>query len=239
LDDRVAAAIRHFWTTRDNQEQKQGGKTGRRDAGARAAVTGGKQMDGFRDLVHDVLIEAGVPNPAVFCQRGVELPGFYRPEKQWDLLVVIDRRLLATIEFKSQVGSFGNNYNNRTEEAIGNAVDLRTAYRDGALRPSHDPWLGYVMLLEDVPGSRSPVGVKEPHFKVFEEFRGASYAKRYEILLLRLIRERLYDAASFLLSDRVGGLTGRYVQPNEELSFRAFAASLIARATAYMKTRKL
>ena len=42
-----------------------------------------------------------------------------------------------------------------------------------------------------------PVGVNEPHFKVFPEFRGASYAKRYELLLRRLVLEKLFDGAAF------------------------------------------
>lgn len=236
LREDLANAVRHFWRTRDRQYRSQGSKSGRRDAGSRSAVTGGAQMDGFVNLVRSLLVDAGIAYPSVFCRRGVELPGFYRPEKQWDLLVVVDGTLLATVEFKSQVGSFGNNYNNRTEEAIGNAVDLRTAYRDGALRPSSDPWIGYLMLLEDAPGSRKAVGVKEPHFQVFDEFRGASYALRYEILLTRLIRERLYDAACFLLSSRDSGIGGNYEEPSEELSFRSFAASLLARAHAYLET---
>lgn len=236
LDSRLAEAVIHFWSTRDRQSKNQGNKKGRRDAGARSAVTGGAQMDGFVDLVRELLIESGVPGPAVYCKRKeVELPGFFRPEKQWDLLIVLDGRLLATIELKSQVGSFGNNYNNRTEEAIGNAVDLRTAYRGGAFTPSPDPWLGFLMLLEEAPGSTSPVGVTEPHFKVFEEFRDASYARRYDLLLTRLIRERLYNGACFLLSDRTTGLNGGYKEPNEELSFRCFAASIIAHATAHAK----
>jgi hypothetical protein len=190
-------------------------------------------MDGFRDLVRDLLIEAGIPEPSIFRGRGVELPGFYRPEKRWDLLVVAEGKLLATIELKSQVGSFGNNHNNRTEEAIGNAVDLRTAYRDGAFKPSPDPWAGYMVLLEDAPKSQRPVRVKEPHFAIFEEFHGASYAQRYELLLLRLVRERLYDGACLLLSGRSGGRTGDSIQPNEELSFRGFVASLVAHASAF------
>lgn len=237
LGPRIAEAIRHFWHTRERQAKRQGSATGVRDAGARSAVTGGAQMDGFVALVHNLLAESGIPNPDVHYKRRMELPGFYRPEKQWDLLIVIDHRLIATIEFKSQVGSFGNNYNNRTEEAIGNAVDLRTAYRDGAFTPSTDPWLGYLMLLQDAPGSRKPVGVKEPHFKVFEQFRGASYAGRYELFLTKLVRERLYNAACFLLSDQAGGSGGAYSEPSEELSFRNFAASLLAHATAYIKTR--
>ena len=60
----------------------------------------------------------------------MELPGFYRPTKKWDLVVVRDGRLCAAIEMKSQVGpSFGNNFNNRTEEAVGSSVDLWRAYQ--------------------------------------------------------------------------------------------------------------
>lgn len=54
------------------------------------------------------------------------------------------------------------------------------------------------MLLEEAPRSISPVEVTEPHFSVREEFRGASYAKRYELFCQKLVRERLYDAACFL-----------------------------------------
>jgi len=57
-----------------------------------------------------------------------------------------------------------------------------------------------MMLLEDAPASMRPVKAREPHFKVFPEFRDASYGKRYEILLTKLVRERLYDSACFLLS---------------------------------------
>jgi hypothetical protein len=78
---------------------------------------------------------------------------------------------LAAVEFKSQRGpSFGNNFNNRTEEAMGSALDLWTAYREGAFNKTIRPWLGYVFLLEDCEGSRRPVKVREPHFKVFPEF---------------------------------------------------------------------
>jgi hypothetical protein len=64
-------------------------------------------------------------------------------------LVVADGRLLASMELKSQVGpSFGNNYNNRTEEAVGNAADFWTAYREGAYSKLPRPWLGYDLALK-------------------------------------------------------------------------------------------
>ncbi len=237
LEKRLRGAVQHFWTTRDSQSEKQGAKTGARDAGSRTAVTGGRQMDGFVSLVRDYLCESGLPKAQVYCEKRIELPGWYRPEKKWDLLVVADGLLLAGIEFKSQVGSFGNNYNNRTEEAIGSATDIWAAYREGAFKPSARPWLGYMMLLEEAPGSMRPVRAQEPHFKVFPEFKAASYAKRYEILLTKLVRERLYDSACFLLSDAKRGATGYYKEPAAELSFEKFFASLLGRAIAISKVK--
>lgn len=237
IERNLRRAIKHFWSTRQSQSKKQGSKSGSRDAGARTAVTGGHQMDGFINLVREYLCANGLPETHVYCNRGVELPGWYRAEKQWDLLVVADGELLAGIEFKSQIGSFGNNFNNRTEEAIGSATDIWAAYREGAFKPSSRPWLGYLMLLEEAPGSMRPVKPQEPHFKVFPEFKQASYEKRYEILLTKLVRERLYDSACFLLSDAKHGAKGHYREPAPELTFEKFIASLLARATALARTR--
>jgi hypothetical protein len=194
-------------------------------------------MGGFVELVRDLLEESGVDKPVIYCERCVELPGWFRPEKKWDLLVVVDGCLIAAIEFKSQVGSFGNNYNNRTEEAIGSATDLWAAYREGAFKPSARPWLGYLMLLEEASGSTRPVKAQEPHFKVFEEFRLASYARRYEILLTKLVRERLYDSACFLMSNSTDGPGGHYREPIPELDFAKFISSLLAKAIAFKKTQ--
>jgi hypothetical protein len=182
-------------------------------------------------------VQAGVSDTAVHRRRRVELPGYYRAEKQWDLVVVVDGRLLATVEFKAQVGpSFGNNYNNRTEEALGSATDFWAAYREGAFRDSPRPWLGYMMLLEETSASLRPVAVAEPHFPVFSEFREASYAKRYEILLKKMVRDRLYDAASLILSPSTAGKNGVFSEPSQELSFANFAESIMARAIAYSRT---
>ncbi len=194
-------------------------------------------MNGFINLVRDLLCENGLPEAHVYCAKFIELPGWYRPEKKWDLLVVSDGKLLAGMEFKSQVGSFGNNYNNRTEEAIGSAVDLWAAYREGVFKPSARPWLGYLMLLEEASGSLDPVRAREPHFKVFPEFKEASYAKRYEILLTKLVRERLYDAACFLMSNASGGPRGHYREPAAEPGFQNFIVSLMAKAIAVAKSK--
>jgi hypothetical protein len=236
LDRQLRKAIIYFWTQRGSQSEKQGGP-GERDRGDRSAVTGGKHLDGFRELVAALLEAAGVQRATIYWRKQTELPGWFRAEKNWDLLVVADGRLIAIVEFKSQVGSFGNNFNNRTEESLGNATDLWAAYEEGAFRPSDRPWLGYLMLLEDAPGANRPVRVREPHFTVFPEFRNASYAERYNQLLTKLMRARLYDACCLLMSSRDGGRKGKYRLPNQELSFHNFATSLLARAIAVAKTQ--
>ena len=237
--ERVAQAVKHFWITRNKQAEKQGQVTGQRDAGLRTAVTGGKHLDEFVTLCRELLIESGLPDAAVYWRKQRELPGYFRPEKSWDLLAVVDGTLLAVIEFKAQVGpSFGNNFNNRAEEALGNATDFWAAYREGAFKPSLRPWLGYLFLLEESPRSLSPIRVCEPHFPAFSEFKNSSYAKRYELLLTKLMRERLYDSTCLLLSTQEGGLRGEFHSPSEELSFRQFAASLMGPAIAFVKNRE-
>ena len=192
-------------------------------------------MDGFVRLVTELLVDAGMPTADVYVRkRDVVLPGYFRPNKEWDLVVVHGEQLLATVEFKSQVGSFGNNFNNRVEEAVGNATDLHYAYRDGAFEPSPAPWLGYLMMLERSEDSTRKLGVKERHYPVFEDFRGTSYADRYALFCQRLVRERLYNAACFLMSDEESGLLGTYVEPSEELGFRNFAASLVGHVSGYV-----
>lgn len=238
LERRVAEAVQRFWSVRAAQREKQ--EAGDADRGFRSAVTGGKQMDGFSDLVTELLVDEGVPEDSIHYNRSAEVPGFFRPSKQWDIVVVIDGNLLGAVELKSQIGpSFGNNFNNRTEEALGNSTDLHTAFREGAFEPSPRPWIGYLMLLEKSDGSTSQVTVREPHFPVFPEFHDSSYADRYELLCRRLVREELYDATAFLLSTREDGLEGEYREPSRELGFRNFAGSMLGHIGGWLKTTEL
>jgi hypothetical protein len=230
LDQAAHDAVRQFWETRQTQISKQQ-QAGRNDAGARGAVTGGAQMDGFIQLLRRLLVAAGVQERHIFHQQAIELPGYFRPTKQWDLLVVVEGKLLIAIETKSQVGpSFGNNFNNRTEEAMGSALDVWTAFREGAFNGGAKPWLGYLLLLEECPGSTRPVKVKEPHFKVFPEFVNASYQTRYEIFCRKLVRERNYDAAAFLLSHRS---TMEYSEPAADVTLELFIRSMLAHVMAF------
>ena len=88
-------------------------------------------------------------------------------------------------------------------------------------------------MLEDCPASRRPVRVSEPHFKVFPEFVGASYAARYELFCRRLVLERHYTSAAFLTSRRDTGPEGVYCEPAADLAISLFARTLGAHAAAF------
>ncbi len=233
LEEHVSQAVQYFWNTRFVQKKKQE-SSGKIDQGTRSMVTGGAQMDGFVSVIREIILKSGIDANSIFEKKLIELPGYYRATKQWDILVVSDNQLLAAIELKSHVGSFGNNINNRAEEAIGSATDLWTAFREGAFNSTIKPWLGYFIIVEDCIKSRKPIKqIKEPHFKVFPEFNGASYQKRYEILCGKLQRQRLYDSCALMVSDSTNGLDGIYSYPNNSLAFEQFVRSLAAKLIAY------
>jgi len=226
-EDKARKAIKAFWQSRADATEKQK-ISGKADQGERAGVTGGKNMDGFANLMIDIVKANGLPHAQIFQKRvTLTLPGYFRPTKLWDLLVINEGRLVAALEFKSHVGpSFGNNFNNRTEEAIGTSHDLWTAYREGAFGKQARPFIGWLMVVEDSSASRSPVKDQSPHFPVFKEFVGASYQKRYDILCQRLAQEQLYSAATVLATPRSAIDDGNYSVLSPTTNLRSFAASL-------------
>jgi len=229
----VAEAVAFYWNTRKAQKEKQV-KGGKSDAGLRSAVTGGAQLDGFISLFARIVEQTGIAAECIFYKKTLELPGFFRPTKEWDLLVIKDNTLVAAIEAKSQVGpSFGNNFNNRTEEAMGSALDLWTAFREGAFNGGTSPFLGYFFMLEDCPASSRPVKVREPHYKVFPEFVGASYMKRYELFCRKLVLERHYTSAAFITSKSDLGLDGIYDEPAQDIAVAKFATVMAASIGAF------
>lgn len=236
FEDRLREAVATYWKTLNEQSAKQ--RSGDADRGGRSGATGGKQMDGFCRLVEWLLTHNGLPQASIHVRRSsLEVPGYFRPTKQWDLLVVHEHHLVAAAEFKSHKGpSFGNNANNRTEEALGSAIDLLTAWQKGAFgSPTAQPrpWIGWVMLLEDCPESRSPVKPKEPHFKVFPEFSESSYAQRYELLARRLVLEKHYDASALVMATEKDGPKGIYTEPATDLTMKRFLASLAGHIAGY------
>ena len=235
-DKRLRKAVQSYWNERGRNKNKQI-EGGRIDAGTRGEVTGGAQMGAMEVLVADILCDAGLNKLDIRTRTALELPGYYRSEKKWDLIVVSEGQLVTAMEFKSQVGpSFGNNFNNRSEEAIGSATDIWVAYREGRFGKSPTPFLGYFFLLEDCDRVKTRVRNKEPYFKVDPVFDKASYSKRYELLCRRLVLERVYSAACLVMATNSPKTT--LTQPAEDLSFKRFEAALRGHVVTFMGSRK-
>lgn len=223
---RVQEAVQFFWDNREAARQKQIA-AGTVDQGERAGVTSGKNMDGFIDLLVRLTQANGLAQAEIHQKRVIlSLPGYFRPTKLWDLLILYQGELIAAVELKSQVGpSFGNNFNNRAEESIGTAQDFWTAYREGAFGKQPRPFLGWLMLAEDAPASRTPVREVSPHFPVFEEFENASYLKRYDLLCRKLAQEGLYTSAALVTSQRSAIETGDFSSMSSMTDIKAFVTS--------------
>lgn len=213
----IAKAVKLFWSVRNSQHEASADQDTNR-----GAVVGGKQMDGFIELLRKVALDAGVPSCCIYTQNNY-LPGYFRSSKDWDFLIVSPRnKLIATIELKSQIGSYGNNFNNRTEEAIGSAVDLWTAFRENVFPEQQAPWVGYLMVAGKDDDSTKIVRNQHPFFPVQSIFENTSYLDRYKILCHRLILERHYTAAALLWTESAKS----YGDTSPDTSIASFLQSL-------------
>ena len=92
-------AVKAFWGNRDKAQQKQI-KAGKTDAGSRGAVTAGNNMDGFVSILIDLIEDNGLKDATIIRNGHVQLslPGYFRPTKMWDMLVLRENKLIAAIE---------------------------------------------------------------------------------------------------------------------------------------------
>ncbi|GAA2519707.1 PaeR7I family type II restriction endonuclease [Rarobacter incanus] len=227
-----ASAVQSYWLSLDTQALKQGEASGVKDTGNRAAVTGGKQMNALQAVVASIWQSDPDVKFEVRSSGQTNLPAYFRASKNWDLLVLYRDALVAAMEFKSQRGpSFGNNFNNRTEEALGLAADSQMAIERG-LFGHFKPWFGFVMLVESAVGSTRPVKVPlGMPFPADSVFHGASYIERYRIFFERMVAEGNYDAVG-LVTSQAGA--GDYSEPSPALSLANLEAAIRARIT-YVK----
>lgn len=239
-------AIRHWWAS------KESARPTKAQGGARDVNLHGKTMDGFAATIRDLIVGLGVKPEHVFAGGHLTktpsiLPSYFRPSKNWDVIVLSDSRfhsageapkaeptLYAAVEFKSQDKSIGNNQNNRLEESIGNAQDFWTTYaHSGFARRQPRPWLGYLFVGKYEPAADGkPVRIKQPHFLAMQPFRregnddketfdGPSYAERYKMFLKQSVGARLYDAGAFIVTDE----TIKFSKPNHRIPLPEFGSA--------------
>lgn len=221
------AAVRAYWDAKQDQLTASA-IAGAAGAGSAGSVRGGRHFNAVTALLARFFLDVGYPPEAILTRR-LQLPGYYRPQKQWDLLVVHKDTLVAAFELKSLgAPSFGNNYNNRIEEALGSAVDLHRNTRAGGL-PGERPWLGYVFLMQDAEGSREPVRVADGVFAVDPVWRtNRSYQQRFSVFCERILADGLYDAVCYVVSSPEDPAP---IEPVSALDWAHFAAAIHARIT--------
>ncbi|MCY4067679.1 MAG: restriction endonuclease [Acidimicrobiaceae bacterium] len=227
----VQAAVADYWAVRRSQADESQSR-GVLNTGIRAEVTGGRHLDALHELVVSVFVDAGISARLIDVKRR-PIAGYFRRDKSWDIVVMVADRVVGIVELKSMAGSSpGQNYNNRTDEALGQAVDVWKAVEREIIRPQR-PWLGYFMLLEDNAAFTAPVSSRQVVWSPDPAFNEASYADRYVIFFERMVRERLLDAACVVLADKDSAAV-RF--PSESVSFQAFAAAIHGRCLQFMAT---
>lgn len=232
--DEIRKAVRFYWRTKKAAQNKNQSGT-KKDAGNRGGATAGKNLDGFANIFATLAKQIGSKSLEIYQNKSqVVLPGHFRPTKQWDLVLIHESRLIATLELKSLGGpSFGNNANNRCEEALGSGLDLSVAQREGLFGAGADPFIGYCILVEDEEKSRCVPKRGNPsiHFASDPVFKTASYQERMKILCERMVQERLYSAAAVLASPPEATKSGEF----SDLSANTSLNRLIAKFLAHIK----
>ena len=226
--DDFERAIAAYWTTKKSQMElsKIAAAVG---AGTAGSVRGGKHFNAVAGLLAKFFLDAGFPVESIAVKgNNIILPGYYRPTKQWDVVVSYEGTLVAAFEMKALGGpSFSNNYNNRIEEALGTAADVRRATLANMF-PGEDPWLGYFFIVEDAPRSRSKPRqrVRRGVFEVENVWHHRSYQERCSLSFRRLLAEKLYDTALCVASS---GPDDAPVEFDDRLDWRHFHAAVEAR----------
>jgi hypothetical protein len=195
-------------------------------------VRADRHLEALSKLIREIFVAEGFDPSDVRVKgdgRTKTLPGYYRPTKNWDLLVVEKDMLAASIEFKSQMGSVGKNINNRAEESLGSVTDAWEAHRAGRFGLIR-PWFGYFLILGEEEGIYTPVGVNKTVFPVDQAFDRTSYVDRYVLLCKRYVERRAYDAACLIVS--TGDPSDPIREPDLEVGFDSFAAAIRERAKA-------
>ncbi len=202
------------------------------DVGTRSQVTAGKHLDEVVGMMAGELIGFAAGNGSVFYgKNGVDIPGWFRASKQWDILAFKGDQLIAGIELKSVSSSYGNNLNNRLEEAIGEAVDAKFANDRGLINHVIPPLMCYALIVKKEKESESiRKNPSSSHFPVDPVFEGTSYLDRFRIMCERLRREGIYGAVWFVIVDPENGAVE---EPVPELSYEAFLHELKAKVESF------
>lgn len=191
--------------------------------GNRGALTSGQHMTPIEQVIRQELMDEGLTDLEVYSGGlNMNLPGWYRPAKNWDLLAVHNDQLIAAIELKSQNSSPGNNFNNRVEESLGSAEDASKAVKNGLIPGVPAPAFAFAMFIT-IPDIMRPRKIPVAKFDTDPIFKDTSYLERYVIFLKRAIAERLYQTSWLVFIDTENM---KVYEPCEDFTYEKFITLL-------------
>lgn len=186
----VGELLAHFWREK-GEAVRRNVEAGRGGYGAQARDA--RHMTVFAAFVRQMFIDAGLKEHEVFVDRAI--PGYFRRSKNWDVVATHKGHLVGVVELKSQVGSEGNNGNNRIEEALGNAFDADTAQELNRAFGKLPVWTAFCMVFGSDPSLARPVGTRgAPLFQTDPVFDGMTYGDQWAIAVERFVLTGAYNA---------------------------------------------
>ena len=187
----VLDALSNFWQEK-HESVRRNAVLGRDGLGVQARDA--RHMHSLAAFVRQMFIDAGLDQNEVFIDRAI--PGYFRRSKNWDIVAIHKGHLVGVVELKSQVGSEGNNGNNRIEEALGNSFDAGMAQELNRAFGALPVWTAFCVVFGSDPSLARPVRTRGvPLFATDPVFEGMTYGDQWAIAVERFVQTGAYSAA--------------------------------------------
>lgn len=207
--DDVLDLLVDFWTEKGAAVERDR-IAGREGHGAQARDA--RHMRRLAHFVAQMFVDAGLDESEVAI-NGV-IPGYYRRSKSWDVVATHKGRLVGLVELKSQVGSEGNNGNNRIEEALGNSFDAVMTQEKAQAFGELPMWSAFCMVFGSDYSTARQIGMRSrPLFDIDPAFHGMTYGGQLATAIERFIQTGVYDAGWMVASWVENDQHVRYEEP--------------------------
>ena len=223
-NDEVKALLINFWSQK-NDAVRRLAEAGIVGTGAQARNA--RHMESLATFVRQMFLEAGLSESDVRV-NGV-IPGYYRRSKDWDIVATYKDNLVAVVELKSQVGSEGNNGNNRIEEALGNSRDASAAQELNQAFGNLPIWTAFCVAFGSSPDDAKPTRAPQSMFSLDPVFAGMTYARQWEIAVTRFIQTGAYDAGWMVTTWVAADGDVRFAEPVPTATAATLATQIRAR----------
>src|SRR5689334_21221265 len=94
----VDAAVASYWNVRRTQAEESQAR-GILNPGLRSEVTGGQHLNELQALLVRVFVDAGIPAHLMDVKKR-PIAGYFRRDKSWDVVVMVQDRVVGIIELK-------------------------------------------------------------------------------------------------------------------------------------------